>query len=321
MKSQYLENFTEENKPVDSLFAVKKKNNVHPYKDGKVHMFSVVISDKTDEMLLNYFGEENEEEVKSLYNKFENQDVIHLVGTTNKYLGRINIIVTPDAGLIEKTNDYDLADFLPMTKKDISQMVSEFKVIISQIEDPDIKRLLEKIFDVEFLGKYSKAAAASSLHHNFGGGLIEHVLNMIKIAVSVVERHPELDKELLIAGCILHDIGKVNELKATTTIEYTIEGHLLGHITIGQKMINDWIDKLENFPVILKQKILHMVLSHHGKKEWGSPVEPLLPEAIVLHHIDNLDSKIQHALQQKEKASTSDKWIYDYKGWPILFLD
>ena len=284
-------------------------------------MFSVVISDKTDEMLLNYFGGENEEEVKSLYSGFENQNVIHVVGTTNEYQGRINIIVKPDAGLIEKTNDYDLQDFLPMTKKDVPQMISEFKEIISNIEDPDIKRLLEKIFNVEFLKKYSMAAAASSLHHNFGGGLIEHVLSMIKIAVRVVEMHPELDKELLIAGCIFHDIGKVNELKATITVEYTTEGHLLGHISIGQKMVNDWIDTLENFPDILKQKILHMVLSHHGKNEWGSPVEPLFPEAIALHHIDNLDSKIQHALQQKEKANTSDKWIYDYKGWPTLFLD
>ena len=127
MKSQYLESFTEKDLKVDSLFAVKKKNSVHPYKDGKVFMFSILISDKTDEMLLNYFGGENEEEVKSLFNQFENLDVIHVVGITNEYQGRINIIVDPDNGLIEKTEEYDLEDFLPMTKKDILTMVSELK--------------------------------------------------------------------------------------------------------------------------------------------------------------------------------------------------
>ena len=201
-------------------------------------------------------------------------------------------------------------------------MVSELKDIISKIENVDIKQLLESVFNNEtFMEKYSKSPAASSNHHSFGGGLIEHVLSMIKISMKVVEMHPELDKDLLIAGCVFHDIGKVNELKASVSIEYTTEGNLLGHISIGQKMVNDWIDKLESFPDILKQKIIHMILSHHGEKKWGSPIEPLFPEATALHYIDNLDSSIQHVLQEKEKAGKDDKWIRDYKGYPKMYLE
>jgi 3'-5' exoribonuclease len=143
---------------------------------------------------------------------------------------------------------------------------------------------------------------------------------MIKIAQRVVEMHPDLDKDLLITGCIFHDIGKVKELKVKTAIEYTTEGHLVGHISMGQKIVTDAIEQLESFPDLLKYKIIHMILSHHGQKDWGSPVEPLLPEAIALHHIDNLDSKIQNILQQKEKANKNDKWLMN-KGWPILYLD
>ncbi len=323
MKTQFIEGFTEKDKPVDSLFAVKEKHDVHPYTVSKSKfMFTLKISDKTGEMVLNYFGGENENDVKDVHKTFETQDIIQVKGTTNLYEGQMNIIVNPASGSISKIDEFDVSDFLPMTKKDISEMVSEFKKIISEITNNDIKRLLESVFnDDDFMEKYSKAAAASSNHHNFGGGLIEHVLSMMRVSILFVEMHPELDRDILIAGCIFHDIGKVNELKAGVSIEYTTEGNFLGHISMGQKMVNDWIDKMDGFPDILKQKILHMILSHHGKKEWGSPVEPLFPEAIALHYIDNLDSSVQNAIQQKEKAGKGDKWIRSYKGWPTMYLE
>ena len=320
MKPQYIEEFIEKDKSVDSFFSVKEKQNVRAYVNG--HMFTLKISDKSGDMILNYFGGTNPEEVKSVHNTFQIEDIIHVQGITNYYNNAINIIVKPNAGFITKINDFDVSDFLPMTKKDISQMISQLKDIISKIGNNDIRRLLESIFnDDTFIEKYSKSAAASFNHHNFGGGLIEHVLNMIQISMRFVEMHPELDKDLLIAGCIFHDIGKVNELKATTSIVYTTEGNLLGHISMGQTMTNNWIDKLENFPDILKQKILHMILSHHGEKKFGSPVEPLFPEAIALHHIDYLDSSVQTALQKKENVNKEDEWLRDYKGFPTMYLE
>lgn len=320
MKSQYLKDLTEENVDVDSLFAIKDKQGVKTYING--FMFTFTISDKTQEMIVNYFGSNTESEVKGIHQIFEEQDVIHLKGKTNKWQGKINIIVKPESGSIEKTENYDLNDFAPMTSKNIPTMVTEFKEIISNVTNSDIKRLLDSIFNQDdFMEKYSKAAAASSNHHNFGGGLIEHVLSMIKISIKVVEMHPELDKDLLIVGCIFHDIGKVNELKVGTSVMYTTEGNLLGHISMGQKMVNDWIDGLEDFPDLLKQKILHMILSHHGKQEWGSPVTPLFPEATALHYVDNLDSSIQNVIQQKEKANPADKWIKSYNGYPKMFLE
>lgn len=163
--------------------------------------------------------------------------------------------------------------------------------------------------DGAFMIKYANSPAASFNHHNFGGGLLEHVLNMIKISMQITELYPKLDKDLLVAGCILHDIGKVNELKMGTAIEYTNEGHLLGHIAIGMQIVSNAMNKVDDFPDILKQKILHMVLSHHGTKDKGSPVEPLIPEAVILHQVDYCDSRIQKIMQEIGNAGENDEWV------------
>ena len=317
MKKQFLEQFKTKGEEVNDLFAVKTKGSVKPYKFG--FMFTLVVSDKTDEMALSYFGGDKKDEVESLHRTFEVQDVIHVKGKTDDFTGPITIAVNTD-GEIKKVDEFDISDFVPKTKKDISTMINELKDVISKIQDNDIKRLLDTIFTKEFMEKYSLAAAAKTIHHSFAGGLLEHVLSMVKISLRMVELYPELNKDLLIAGCILHDIGKVNEIKVKTAIDYTTEGHLVGHISMGQKMVNDVIEKLDNFPDILKHKIIHLILSHHGEKKLGSPVEPLLPEAHALHHIDMLDSQVQKVLQQKEKAYAGEKWVM-YKDWPTLYLE
>ncbi len=318
MKKQFIVDFKKRDEIVDDLFAVKNKESPRSYKNGT--MFTLTVSDKTGETMLNFFGGDKKTETYAIYSSFEVQDVIHIKGKTDDYRGPISMSVNMDSGQIKKVDEFNMEDFMPMTKKDVIKMKEDFMSIISQVGNVDIKRLLLHIFDENFMKEYSKAAAASSNHHNFGGGLLEHVLSMIRIAERVVEMHPELDKDLLIAGCIVHDIGKVKELKVKTAIDYTTEGHFIGHISMGQKIVTDAIESLENFPELLKYKIIHMILSHHGQKDWGSPVEPLLPEAVALHHIDNLDSKIQNILQQKEKADKSDKWLMN-RGWPTLYLD
>ncbi len=320
MKNQFIDDFKgkEKGKIVDELFAVKKKESIKTYSKG--FMFTLTVSDKTGQVTLSFFGENNKDDVEKIYAAFDEQDVVHVVGKIDDYYNPFGIAVNVSSGKIEKVTEYEKSDFIPTTKKDITRMTAELKQIISDIENEHIKKLLNVMFDVEFMEKYVHAAAAMNNHHNVRGGLIEHVLSMIQTAIKVVELHPELDKDLLIAGCIFHDIGKVRELKVENTITYTTEGHLVGHISMGQRMVNEAIDKLEGFPEIMKYKIIHMILSHHGEKKWGSPIEPLFPEAKALHHIDNLDSTVQTSIQDKENANKDDEWIKDYKGWPKLYL-
>ena len=318
MKTQYVENLKNKDDPVDDKFAVKEKRAPRPYKFGT--MFSLIVADKTGELLVNYFGGEDAETTKSLYSSFNTQDILAIKGKVDQFNGTFSISVNPDVGLIQKTDEFEISDFLSTTKKDIEQMKSELKTIISQIENPNIKNLIEHLFeDDAFFTKYATAPAASYMHHNFVGGLLEHVLSMIKISMKIVELYPKLDKDLIVAGCILHDIGKVRELKTGTSIEYTNEGHLLGHIAMGLQIVSDAMKELDDFPDILKQKILHLILSHHGSKDKGSPVEPLIAEAIVLHQVDYCDSRIQKTMQEIEKAGENDEWV-NTKGWPTIFL-
>lgn len=318
MKKQYIENLNTKNDLVDDKYAVKEKRSPRSYKFGT--MFTLIVADRTGERMLNYFGGENGETTQSLYSSFDTQDIVEIKGKVDVYNGTVSISINPDTGSIKKTDDYDISDFLPTTKKDVEQMKSELKIIISKIENPFMKKLLESLFnDDTFMTKYANSPAASFNHHNFVGGLLEHVLNMIKISTQIVELYPKLNKDLLVTGCILHDIGKINELKMGTVIEYTNEGHLLGHIAMGAQIVSDVMNKLDSFPDILKQKILHMILSHHGSKDKGSPVEPLLPEAVILHQVDYCDSRIQKIMQEIESTSENDEWVRT-RGWPTIFL-
>ena len=318
MKNQFIDDFTV-NEKIDSLFAVIKKTDVRPYKNG--YMFTLEVADRTGKTDLSYFGDSNKDELKKLWLTFKISDVVHIICKTQNFNNKITMLLNSD-GTIEKTTDYDLEDFISKTEKNIDEMINEFKQIINDINQPNLKQLLNNIFNNSFIKKFSESPAATYYHHNFIGGLLEHILSMIKIAVCVSEIHPKLDKDLLISGCILHDIGKVKELCTTTIIMPTIEGSLLSHISLGYNMINKFIEDIPNFEEILKYKILHMVLSHHGKMEWGSPVEPMFPEAVALHNIDMIDSQIQIELQEKKRDigdkdgyKVSDK--FKYRVWEL----
>ena len=154
-------------------------------------------------------------------------------------------------------------------------------------------------------------------HADLVGGLLEHVLSMIAISKTIAEQYePDLDLDLMIAGCMLHDVGKIFEYEAKAAIKFTVTGSLLGHIPIGAKMVGDEIDRLEDFSPVLKNKILHMILSHHGTKEAGSPVVPLFPEAVALHKIDDCDAQTKNAIQvKKELLETTSEDIA--KRWPF----
>ncbi len=296
---------------VDSYFAVLEKAEVKSYAHG--FSFAIRVSDKTGNLWVKYWGGSNQEDVKAVYSSFEAQNVISIKGKAAEFRGNLEIHINPgDGHELTKIEDFDQSELVLTTDQDIDQMKLKLKEIIDSIENPDIKRLLKSFFDDEdFMKKFSQSPAAQLRHHNFRGGLLEHVLSLIKISKNVVEIHPRLDLDLLITGCIFHDIGKISEYQVTNAIGYTNDGEFFGHISIGQQMVAEKIKELGDFPDLLRQKILHLILSHHGKIElgWGSATDPKIPEAIALHYIDQVDAKIKGSFQDIDSVLSDDEWV------------
>lgn len=225
-----------------------------------------------------------------LHENFKEGDFVKLKAKTNYYKDNWQLIVEN----IEKIEvDEKIKDeFLPKTKKDIEILAKEFFAIINGTQNQEIKKLLLTIFgDDDFFARFKKAPAAKSMHHAYIGGLIEHTVSVAKIAKEIAKFYMPIDTDILVAGSLLHDIGKVYEIDAST-FNYTNEGKLIGHIVIGYNLVKE---KIKNTKLSDEQEvqILHCILSHHGEYEYGSPKIPKTKEALLLHLIDTMDSKME----------------------------
>jgi len=197
-------------------------------------------------------------------------------------------------------------DFLPVSKRALPEMEKEFEALLASFKDADYKRLIESLFgDEKVRVAYVQGPAATNLHHAWVHGLLEHVLSACQTADVVCQQRPFLNRDLLVAGVILHDIGKIEELDAGPGFNYTDTGRLLGHIVLGALLVERHLIKLKDFPRVKRDLILHLILSHHGEREYGSPVTPCTPEAVALHHIECMDAKVQglRSLIEKEEAA------------------
>ena len=230
--------------------------------------------------------------VTEISNVFQANDFVRVKGRVEIFNKQHQAVVTWLRRVPEDT--LSLADFLPHTESDIESMYSNLLAAIGRFSNPDLRRLLGAIFrDPDFARLYKRAPAAMSNHHAKIGGLLEHVTGMLRVAETVASLYPEIDGDLLACGVLLHDAGKVYELTSERSFEYTDDGQLLGHIAMGTVWLNHWCDRTEGFPPRLKTLLLHLVLSHHGKQEFGSPVIPRFPEAMALNFIDDLSSKLE----------------------------
>ncbi|HEY9125888.1 MAG TPA: HD domain-containing protein, partial [Acidobacteriaceae bacterium] len=201
-------------------------------------------------------------------------------------------------------HEYERTDLLPATKYDIAELWSKLHAAVESFTDPDLKRLLQSILaDARIAAALREAPAAKQLHHAFLGGLLEHVVSLLGLAERVVPHYPVLMKDLVLTGIVLHDVGKIHELAWVGGFEYTLEGQLLGHIQIGASMVERAMDALPDFPPRLKTLVLHMILSHHGKLEFGSPKLPMIPEALMLNFLDDMDAKMQTLESEFQKAA------------------
>jgi 3'-5' exoribonuclease len=223
---------------------------------------------------------------------FEAGDVVKVRGQVSRYNEKLQVKVEKIRRA--EPGEYELADFVPHTERDIDGMWTELEGWVASFRDPDLKALLEAFLrDEEVARALREAPAARGMHHAWIGGLLEHVLSLMGLCELAARHYPHVNRDLLLTGVVLHDIGKLRELAWGTSFDYTIEGQLLGHITIGIAMIEAKIAALGNFPAAKRMLVEHLVLSHHGKYEFGSPKLPMTPEAILLHYLDDLDAKMQ----------------------------
>ena len=203
----------------------------------------------------------------------------------------------------------------------IPEMRSRLLALKDTVKEPNLRKLLDGFFDDEaYLEGFSSSPASIQLHSAAIGGLLHHTVNVAELSLKIVELHPDLDRDLVLAGALLHDIGKVPSFKVTSNITQTHEGNLLGHIILGDQELTERIGKIEGFPAELAYKLRHILLSHHGRKDWGSPVEPMLPEALAVHESDDLDAKLDYMISKRTDAVTEDDWIWDSRLSRLIYL-
>jgi len=206
-------------------------------------------------------------------------------------------------------SEVEVADFFAHTKESVEQLYATLVEIAAAMHNPWLRRLVESVvLDAEMVPRLKRAPAAKVMHHAFFGGLLEHVISLCGLCRVVLSHYPEADPDLLIAGAILHDIGKLEELSYERSIGYTDEGQLLGHIMIEYEFVSKRIDAIEGFPAALKTLVQHMLIAHHGKYEFGSPKLPMFREALMLHYLDDLDSKMGAVRAALESDKGEGNW-------------
>lgn len=230
-------------------------------------------------------------------------------GAVSSYNGRLQLKLdkvrfAPDAEV------GDFARFFPVSVRPVPEMLQEMDGIIAAVKDPWVRSLLAALFmeDPALREAFARAPAAKSMHHAYLGGLLEHTLSILGMALRACEHYPDLNRDLVVAGVFLHDVGKTAELSYQRSFGYTDTGNLLGHISIEAEWINREVGKIPGFPEELRLQILHIVLSHHGRLEYGSPVLPKTPEALLVHYLDDLDGKLEVMFRAIREENGSGAW-------------
>jgi 3'-5' exoribonuclease len=284
VKSPYISDL-EPNQVIHGIFLVQHKD-IRQKKSGDPYL-SLMLADRTGELDAKMW--DNAAEV---LDAFERDDFVRVKGLYQIFQNRPQLTVHKIAAIAE--SEVDFADYFPASKRNRDEMFRELCEWVAGIGNPHLRALLEAFFaDPEIAVPYRNAPAAKSVHHAWLGGLIEHVLSLCHLAKFTAAHYSDIDLDLLLTGVILHDIGKIRELNFARGFSYSTEGQLLGHIVIGLRMIEEKLRLVPDFPAPLRDLLIHLILSHHGELEYGSPKVPMFAEAMLLHHLDNLDSKME----------------------------
>lgn len=306
---------------VESYFSVTYKKPVTKYSYG--WMFEFRVADISGQMTVKYWGGQKQEEVQEAYDGVRKDEVVNITGEVSSFRNAIEISVSREkGGLISAVPEggYDIANLI-RSYDNVGDLKRRLAEITFSVKDEYLKSLLISFFkDDQFLEGFSSSPASITLHSAAVGGLLKHTVNVAELCMRVSELHPELDRDLMVAGALLHDIGKVPSFKVTSNITMTEEGNLVGHIILGDHELMRRISEIEGFPELTASKLRHILLAHHGKKEWGSPVEPLFPEALAVHEADDLDAKLDNMITKRKEASTDDDWFWDGRHNRLIYL-
>lgn len=302
-----------ENQNITSSFVVASKQ-IKPKKNGEPYL-ALTLADRTGQIEAKMW-----DNVTEAIGAFEQDDFIKVRGLLNKYNGRFQLTIhklrSMDAG------EVDYADYLPKTTKDVEQLWGALAGYVANFEHPHLKALVQAFMDdTEIARAYKQAPAAKTLHHAFIGGLLDHVVSLFRSCDLLSRNYPQIDRDLLMTGAFLHDIGKVHELTYARSFSYTTSGQLLGHMIIELEMLHHKLAQLPGFPAELKILLEHLIISHHGEYEFGSPKLPMFPEALMLHYLDDLDSKMEamRAQLEREEGTESEWTAYNPSlGRPLL---
>ena len=241
------------------------------------------------------------ENAAAISERFEQGDVVEVVGVAETYRDELQLRLEELHPI--PPEEADPTEFLPRTTKDIQELERRLAEVVKSITNVHLRELLLSFFrDPEFRRRFCVAPGAKALHHAYIGGLCEHTVEVVTLCEKVAEVFPQLDRDLLVTAAILHDIGKTEELSWGTAFDYTDAGNLLGHLALGERIVRQRADQIAGFPEELKLLVSHMILSHHGTGEFGSPKAPMTAEAIALHHAEDLDAKVNMFLGQIEAA-------------------
>ncbi len=311
-KGIYVKDIKDQTK-IEGLFLVKDKNNGIT-KNGKPYL-ALNLSDKTGHVKGRIW-----DNAEKFGNFFSQGDIVKIKSHSILYQGVLQLNISD----IEK-HDCDesvLCEFLPASENDLNESYNELMSIVETIGNIHLKKLLQTVFnDSDIVSSFKAAPAAKSIHHDYLGGLLEHTLSVTRLANDLIRHFNNVNRDILITGAILHDIGKIYELSYDRNFDYTDAGRLVGHITIGVELINDKLKLLPDFPEGLALVIKHLVLSHHGQYEFGSPKRPKTPESLLLSYLDDMDAKMYGLLQFiKKEKKPGTKWTSYHKLFDRYFF-
>jgi len=302
-----------ENKIITSNFIVASKQ-IKPKKTGEPYL-ALTLGDRSGQLEAKMW-----DNVEEVLNAFEQDDFLKVKGLVNKYKNRFQLTIHKLRKLGE--TEIEFSDYLPKTARNIDELWQALAAFVASFQNPYLRSLVEAFMsDPEIAAAYRNAPAAKTLHHAYIGGLLDHVVSLFRSCDLVCRNYSQINRDLLLTGAFLHDIGKIHELAYNRSFSYTTRGQLLGHMIIELEMLQAKLALVPGFPPELKTLLEHLIISHHGKYEFGSPKLPMFPEALLLHYMDDLDSKMEAMRAQFEREADLESPWTSYNaslGRPLL---
>jgi 3'-5' exoribonuclease len=314
MKEFYISDCTRhENKIITSNFVVVSKQ-IKPKKTGEPYL-ALTLGDRSGQLEAKMW-----DNVEEVLNAFEQDDFLKIKGLVNKYKNRFQLTIHKLRRLGE--SEIEFSDYLPKTTRNIDELWQALTDFVASFQNPHLKNLVRAFMsDPEIASAYRNAPAAKTLHHAYIGGLLDHVVSLFRSCDLVSRNYPQVNRDLLLTGVFLHDIGKIHELAYNRSFSYTTRGQLLGHMIIELEMLQAKLALVPDFPPELKTLLEHLIISHHGEYEFGSPKLPMFPEALLLHYMDDLDSKMEAMRAHFEREADLESPWSSYNaslGRPLL---